>query len=162
MNEGLNSILQSFNPSILRSFDPSVILSIFTAPALCRPNYSIMPRVAISPEATKVIDQLREIHGDLIFHQSGGCCDGSSPMCFPKDEFFIDDNDVLLGTVHDCPFYMSRFQFDYWKHTHLTLHVVPGRGASFSAEIPLGLRFIIESRLLTEEEVAQLAEADRE
>jgi len=115
-----------------------------------------MQRVSITPEARKVIDQLRELHGDLIFHQSGGCCDGSSPMCFPEGELFLDESDVLLGEVHDCPFYMSEFQYEYWKHTHLTLDVVPGRGASFSAEIPLGLRFVIRSRLLTEEEQAQL------
>jgi hypothetical protein len=115
-----------------------------------------MQRVSITPEARKVIDQLRELHGDLIFHQSGGCCDGSSPMCFPEGELFLDESDVLLGEVHDCPFYMSEFQYAYWKHTHLTLDVVPGRGASFSAEIPLGLRFVIRSRLLTEEEQAQL------
>lgn len=109
-----------------------------------------MAKVAITEAAKEVIDTLREKHGALIFHQSGGCCDGSSPMCFPEGEFYIDDNDVQLGEVHGCPFYMSAFQFEYWKHTHLTLDVVPGRGASFSAEIPLGLRFVIESRLLTE------------
>ncbi|MEM9260927.1 MAG: DUF779 domain-containing protein [Bacteroidota bacterium] len=109
-----------------------------------------MAKVAITEAAKDVVDTLREKHGALIFHQSGGCCDGSSPMCFPEGEFYIDDNDVLLGEVHGCPFYMSAFQFEYWKHTHLTLDVVPGRGASFSAEIPLGLRFVIESRLLTE------------
>ena len=107
-----------------------------------------MPRVDITDDARKVIDRLREQHGPLIFHQSGGCCDGSSPMCFPEGEFYIDDNDVQLGEVHGCPFYMSKFQYEYWKHTHLTLDVVEGRGASFSAEIPLGLRFVIDSRLL--------------
>ncbi len=107
-------------------------------------------RVSISEAAKAVIDQLKQAHGNLIFHQSGGCCDGSSPMCFPAGEFYIDDNDVLLGEVHGCPFYMSEFQFKYWQHTHLTLDVVKGRGASFSAEIPLGLRFVIQSRLLTE------------
>lgn len=112
-------------------------------------NYP-MSRVAITPKAISLIDQLRAEHGPLIFHQSGGCCDGSAPMCFPEGEFFIDDNDVLLGEVHGCPFYMAKFQFEYWQHTHLTLDVTEGRGASFSLEIPLGVRFIIESRLLTE------------
>lgn len=107
-------------------------------------------RVAITPAASHVIDTLRSQHGALIFHQSGGCCDGSAPMCFPADDFYLDDNDVLLGEVHGCPFYMSHFQYVYWQHTHLTLDVVEGRGASFSVEIPLGLRFIIQSRLLTE------------
>ncbi|SEQ41591.1 DUF779 domain-containing protein [Neolewinella agarilytica] len=109
-----------------------------------------MPKVDITPAAREVIDRLRAEHGSLIFHQSGGCCDGSSPMCFPEGEFYIDDNDELLGEIHGCPYYMSRFQYEYWKHTHLTLDVTEGRGSSFSAEIPLGLRFVIESRLLTE------------
>lgn len=107
-----------------------------------------MSKVAITDRARDVIDTLRAANGPLIFHQSGGCCDGSSPMCFPEGEFYIDDNDILLGEVHGCPFYMSRFQYEYWQHTHLTLDVVEGRGASFSAEIPLGLRFVIDSRLL--------------
>ena len=77
-------------------------------------------------------------------------------MCFAEGEFFLDESDILLGTIHDCPFYMSKFQFEYWQHTHLTLDVVPGRGDSFSLEIPLGLRFIIQSRLLTEEETKAL------
>lgn len=113
-----------------------------------------MPRVDLTTAAVKLIDQLREKHGPLIFHQSGGCCDGSAPMCFPDGEFFIDDNDVLLGEVHGCPYYMSHFQYEYWQHTHLTLDVTEGRGASFSLEIPLGVRFIIESRLLTEADLA--------
>ena len=84
-----------------------------------------------------------------MFHQSGGCCDGSAPMCFPAGELLVDDdNDVLLGEVAGVPFYMSTFQFQYWRHTHLTLDVVEGRGSSFSLEIPLGLRFVIRSRLL--------------
>ena len=111
-----------------------------------------MPRVAITPAATELVDKLRADNGPLIFHQSGGCCDGSTPMCFPADEFYLDDNDVLLGEVADCPFYMAAFQYEYWKHTHLTLDVTPGRGASFSLEVPLGVRFVIKSRLLTEEE----------
>lgn len=114
-----------------------------------------MPRVTLTAAATELIDQLRAEHGPLIFHQSGGCCDGSAPMCFPEGEFFIDDNDVLLGEVHGCPFYMSHFQYEYWQHTHLTLDVTKGRGASFSLEIPLGVRFIIESRLLTEADMAK-------
>lgn len=114
-----------------------------------------MPKVAITPAAVKVIDRLREQHGPLIFHQSGGCCDGSSPMCFPEGDFFIDDNDELLGEVHDCPYYMSKFQYEYWKHTHLTLDVTEGRGSSFSVEIPLGLRFFIDSRLLTEADMEE-------
>jgi hypothetical protein len=114
-------------------------------------------QIAITTEACNVIDQLRKINGPLMFHQSGGCCDGSQPMCFAKGEFRIGDSDILIGTIHDCEFYMSRDQFEYWKHTHLTLDVVTGRGSSFSLEIPLGLRFLIRSRLLTEEEFKELS-----
>jgi uncharacterized protein (DUF779 family) len=113
-----------------------------------------MQRVTATERARAIIQQLREQHGPLMFHQSGGCCDGSSPMCFQEGELMIDDSDVLLGHVEHVPFYMSRFQYEYWQHTHLTVDVVPGRGASFSLEIPLGLRFVILSRLLTEEEQA--------
>jgi uncharacterized protein (DUF779 family) len=113
-------------------------------------------RVLVTPEAEKVIEQLRAKHGDLMFHQSGGCCDGSAPMCFKKGQFRVGANDVLLGEIAGCPFYMSRSQFEYWKHTQLTVDVTPGRGASFSLEIPLGVRFIIRSRLFTAEERARL------
>jgi uncharacterized protein len=114
-------------------------------------------RVLVSDAAKAVIDQLRAQHGPLIFHQSGGCCDGSAPMCFTADEFLIGDQDVLLGNIHGCAFYMSAFQFEYWKHTQLEVDVTKGRGASFSLEIPLGLRFVIKSRLFTDAEYAALA-----
>lgn len=114
-------------------------------------------RIDVTPEAEEVINSLKKTHGELMFHQSGGCCDGSAPMCFSKGELFIDDNDVLLGKISDCNFYMSRDQFEYWKHTHLTLDVVKGRGASFSLEIPLGIRFIIQSRLFSDDEYKSLA-----
>lgn len=104
-------------------------------------------RVDITKEASQVIDQLRERHGELMFHQSGGCCDGSSPMCLEKGDLLLNENDVWLGTVHGCEFFMSKDQFEYWKHTHLLVDVTKGRGSSFSLEIPLGLRFIIKSRL---------------
>lgn len=113
-------------------------------------------RVIISDAAIKIVEQLRNQHGRLIFHQSGGCCDGSAPMCYAEGELIIGDQDVLLGEVHGCPFYMSAFQFDYWKHTQLELDITKGRGASFSLEIPLGLRFVIKSRLFTDEEIKQL------
>ncbi|MCB0526515.1 MAG: DUF779 domain-containing protein [Lewinellaceae bacterium] len=113
-------------------------------------------RIVISEAARQVIDRLIAQHGPLIFHQSGGCCDGSAPMCYLQGEFLIGDQDVMLGEVHGCPFYMSAFQFEYWKHTQLELDVTKGRGASFSAEIPLGLRFVIKSRLFTDEEWADL------
>ena len=109
-------------------------------------------RVLVTDRATKIIDQLRERHGELMFHQSGGCCDGSSPMCFPKGELMLNETDVKLGTIHGCHFYMSKDQFEYWKHTQLTVDITTGRGSSFSLEIPLGLRFVIKSRLFTDEE----------
>ena len=114
-------------------------------------------RVLITPEAEKIVDQLREANGDLMFHQSGGCCDGSQPMCFPKGEFRTSDSDVLLGEIAGCEFYMSRDQFEYWKHTQLTIDVTPGRGSSFSLEITLGVRFITRSRLYSPEEAGNLA-----
>ena len=107
-----------------------------------------MERVTLSPAAAAVVEKLKAQHGPLMFHQSGGCCDGSSPMCFQEGELMIDDSDILLGELAGCPFYMSKFQYAYWQHTHLTIDVVPGRGASFSLEIPLGMRFIVRSRLL--------------
>ncbi|WP_405206638.1 DUF779 domain-containing protein [Aquimarina sp. LLG6339-5] len=116
----------------------------------------MIERVLITKEARKVIDTLREEHGPLMFHQSGGCCDGSSPMCFPKGELMINDSDIYMGTIHDCEFYMSKDQFEYWKHTQLKVDIVKGRGSSFSLEIPLGIRFIIKSRIFTEEEIDAL------
>ncbi len=113
-------------------------------------------RVAVTAEAARVIDTLRAAHGDLMFHQSGGCCDGSSPMCYPLGEFRIGSRDVYLGAIAGCPFYMGADQFEYWKHTHLTIDVVPGRGGGFSLEAPLGVRFLTRSRLLTDEEVGAL------
>lgn len=113
-------------------------------------------RVDITEQARAVIDRLRGEHGELMFHQSGGCCDGSSPMCYPLGEFRVGGSDVLLGRIHGCPFYMARDQFELWQNTHLTVDVVKGRGASFSVEIPLGLRFVIHSRLFSDEELADL------
>lgn len=113
-------------------------------------------RVAISDKAVEILNQLKEKHGELIFHQSGGCCDGSAPMILEKDEMYLDDSDILLGQLEGVKYYMNKDQFDYWKHTHLTVDITEGRGASFSLEIPLGFRFIIHSRLLTEEEDLEL------
>ena len=104
---------------------------------------------------------LREKHGSLMFHQSGGCCDGSSPMCYPRGEFLIGDSDVQLGEVDGEPFYMSRSQFEYWKHTQLILDVVPGRGGMFSLDGPEGLRFLIRSRVFDDAEIAELRAAGR-
>jgi uncharacterized protein len=113
-------------------------------------------RISATPGALKIIRQLREEHGELMFHQSGGCCDGSQPMCFEKGEFKVGSNDVYLGDVDGCGFFMSGDQFEYWKHTQLSMDITPGRGSSFSLEIPLGLRFIIRSRLFSDEESSHL------
>ncbi|MEY3208323.1 MAG: hypothetical protein RL064_354 [Bacteroidota bacterium] len=119
-------------------------------------NNSTTPRVIVSPAAEKIIAQLKATHGDLMFHQSGGCCDGSQPMCFEKGEFKVGGSDVQIGTIADCAFYMSKDQFEYWKHTQLLIDITPGRGSSFSLEIPLGLRFIVHSRLFTDAELENL------
>ncbi len=116
-----------------------------------------LPRVTITPNAAKVVEQLRAKHGELMFHQSGGCCDGSSPMCYPKGEFIVGSSDVWMGEIADCDFFIAADQFEYWKHTELTIDVGPGRGASFSLEIPLGLRFVTKSRLFSDEEFDRLA-----
>ncbi|WP_366146405.1 DUF779 domain-containing protein [uncultured Pseudokineococcus sp.] len=111
-------------------------------------------RVDITPGAAALLERLRSRHGPLMFHQSGGCCDGSSPMCFPQGDFLTGTGDVLLGEVAGAPFWMSASQYGYWRHTHLTVDVVPGRGSGFSVEAPEGVRFLIRSRLLTEAEQA--------
>ena len=113
-------------------------------------------RVKITPAATEVVEQLRVKHGELMFHQSGGCCDGSSPMCYPKGEFIVGSSDVWLGEVAGCDFYMAKDQFEFWQHTELTIDITEGRGASFSLEIPLGLRFVTKSRVFTYEESQNL------
>ena len=113
-------------------------------------------RVLVSPDAAKIITQLKATYGALMFHQSGGCCDGSQPMCFEKGEFKVGGNDIQIGTIADCAFFMSKDQFEYWKHTQLLIDITPGRGSSFSLEIPLGLRFIVHSRLFTEAELENL------
>jgi len=115
-----------------------------------------LARVAITPKAVELLAKLEGLHGPLMFHQSGGCCDGSSPMCYPRGEFKLGGSDVYLGSVAGTPFYMSASQYEYWKHTHLTVDVVKGRGSGFSVEAPEGVRFLIRSRLFTDEEYARL------
>ncbi|MEC3887445.1 DUF779 domain-containing protein [Xanthomonas campestris] len=111
--------------------------------------------------ALQLIDTLRARHGDVLFHQSGGCCDGSSPMCFPVGDFIVGDRDVLLGEIGGAPFYISAPQFEYWKHTQLIIDVVPGRGGMFSLENGEGVRFLVRSRLFSNGEFAQLQLAKR-
>jgi uncharacterized protein (DUF779 family) len=124
-------------------------------------------RVAVTPEAADLLRRLRDDHGPLMFHQSGGCCDGSSPMCFPLGDFLTGDADEHLGDLSigptpgdadTVPVWMSKAQFEYWRHTHLTIDVVPGRGAGFSVEAPYGVRFLLRSRLLTNAELAAFDE----
>jgi uncharacterized protein (DUF779 family) len=116
-------------------------------------------QVLATDAAIELMAKLHGKHGDLMFHQSGGCCDGSSPMCYPRGEFLLGDNDVLLGMLGDTPFYISGSQFEYWKHTQLILDVVPGRGGMFSLENPEGVRFLIRSRVFTDEEINALRTA---
>ena len=118
-------------------------------------------QVLRTPAAEALMQQLQAKHGPLMFHQSGGCCDGSSPMCYPKDDFIVGDHDVLLGTLDGTPFYISGPQFEYWKHTELTLDVVPGRGGMFSLDNGEGVRFHIRSRVFTDAEIATLRSAGR-
>jgi len=120
-------------------------------------------RVGLTPKAVALLSELTQLHGPLMFHQSGGCCDGSAPMCYPLGEFRVGAADVRLaeldaGLPHTIPFWMSESQFAYWSHTHLTVDVVPGRGSGFSVESPTGQRFLIRSRLFTDEESEQLTE----
>ncbi len=114
-------------------------------------------RVTATPEALALIERLKAEHGELMFHQSGGCCDGSTPMCFELDEFMVGPSDVRLGEVGGCPFYMSAAQFEFWQRTHLTLDVTLGRAGMFSLEGSSRHRFVIRSRLFTDEELASLS-----
>jgi len=116
-------------------------------------------RVTLTQAAAELIHKLKSIHGELMFHQSGGCCDGSSPMCYPRAEFKVGQEDVYLGSIESCPFYMSGAQFECWKHTHLTIDVVKGRGSGFSVEAPEGVRFLTRSRVFSDEELAELESA---
>ena len=119
-------------------------------------------RVEVSAEAAALLRVLTAQHGPLMFHQSGGCCDGSAPMCFPVGMFLTGSGDVLLGELdigldRTVPVYMSESQFEYWKYTHLTIDVVDGRGSGFSVEAPTGRRFLTRSRMLDQAELEHFA-----
>ncbi len=114
-------------------------------------------RVDATPAAVELIERLRARHGPLMFHQSGGCCDGSSPMCYPVGDLLLGSADVRLGEIADAPFYMSASQFAYWQHTKLIIDVVEGRGGMFSLENGEGVRFLTRSRMYTDDELAHLA-----
>jgi uncharacterized protein len=131
--------------------------------ASAAPLYGTLPaRIETTPAADDLLRKLTSIHGPLMFHQSGGCCDGSAPMCYTAGEFRVGGADVLLGELFiqdiEAPIkvWISLEQFEYWKHTHITIDVVPGRGGGFSLETPEGLRFIIRSRLFSDEEAMEL------
>ena len=113
-------------------------------------------KVSATPEARQLLAEIIADHGPVLFHQSGGCCDGSSPMCYPQGDFIVGDRDVLLGEIGGAPFYISPSQFEYWKHTQLIIDVVNGRGGMFSLENGEGVRFLVRSRLFTDDEYAQL------
>ena len=114
-------------------------------------------RVLLTDAAADLLRRLRDRHGELMFHQSGGCCDGSSPMCYPEGDLIVGDRDVLLGLVDGVPVWISGSQFQAWKHTQLIIDVVPGRGAGFSLETPEGVRFLTRGRAFSAEENAALS-----
>jgi uncharacterized protein (DUF779 family) len=116
----------------------------------------MVERVLVTDAAATVIERLRHQHGALLFHQSGGCCDGSSPMCYPLGEFRVGAQDILLGRIADTPVYIGAAQFDLWSHTQLIIDVVRGRGGGFSLEAPEGVRFLTRSRVFTDDEAAAL------
>ena len=116
----------------------------------------MVERVLATEEAIALIEQLKAKHGPVMFHQSGGCCDGSSPMCYPDGDLILGDQDVFLGEIGGAKFYMHKNQFDYWKHTQLIIDVVDGRGGMFSLEGVLGKRFLTRSRAFTKEELVEL------
>ncbi|RDY69936.1 MULTISPECIES: DUF779 domain-containing protein [Halobacillus] len=119
----------------------------------------MVERVKATDAALELIEMLKEKHGPLLFHQSGGCCDGSSPMCYEEGDLLIGSQDVLLGKIGDTPFYINKKQYDYWKHTQLIIDVVDGRGGMFSLEGVEGKRFLTRSRAFTDEEYKELKES---
>ena len=116
------------------------------------PSIETPAQVVATDAALALIERLKSRYGDLMFHQSGGCCDGSAPMCFPLGDFLLGDGDRHLGDIGGVPFYISESQYAYWSHTQLIIDVVPGRGGMFSLEGPEGLRFLTRSRLYEDAE----------
>lgn len=118
--------------------------------------YNMLQKVISLPAANQLIETIKNIHGELMFFQSGGCCDGSAPMCYLRGEFKLSDNDVYLGDIENCPFYIAHDQYEYWKHTQLIIDAIKGRGAGFSLEAPEGMRFLTRSRVFTDDELIEL------
>ena len=114
-------------------------------------------RVTATPAALDLIKALQEEHGEILFHQSGGCCDGSAPMCYPTHDYMVGDRDVRLGPIGGAQVYINRDQFEYWKHTQLIIDVVPGRGGMFSLDNGSGKRFLTRGRVFSDDEAAALA-----
>lgn len=119
-------------------------------------NTALPERVRATDATVALISELRERHGPVLFHQSGGCCDGSAPMCFPIDDYIVSDDDVCLGEIGGAKFYISPSQYEYWKHTQLIIDVVEGRGGMFSLENGTGKRFLVRSRLFSDDEARAL------
>jgi len=148
----------------LRAFGATLRANGFVFPPsiTCAKTMSVeVLQVTATAKAIELIETLRAQHGPLLFHQSGGCCDGSSPMCYPQNDFIVGDLDVLLGEIAGAPFYISPSQFEYWKHTQLTIDVVEGRGGMFSLENGTGSRFLVRSRLFEDAEFEALRAAGR-
>lgn len=116
-------------------------------------------RIVATPAGLALIDEIRAEHGPVLFHQSGGCCDGSSPMCYPLGEFRLGDGDILLGEVGGAPVYIGRAQGEAWAHTQLILDVVPGRGGMFSLDNGRERRFLVRGRVFTDAELSSLRAA---
>ena len=116
----------------------------------------MLKRLVFTDATNELVTELEEIHGDLLFHQSGGCCDGSAPMCFPRNEFKVGARDIYLGKIKCHPFFIAQDQYAYWKHTQLIIDVVRGRGGMFSLEGPTGKRFLTRSKVFTDKEVQNL------
>jgi uncharacterized protein (DUF779 family) len=117
-------------------------------------------RVIATDAALALIESLTKKHGPVMFHQSGGCCDGSAPMCYPQGDLIVGDHDRLLGEIGGMPFYIGDSHFEYWKHTQLIIDVVPGRGGMFSLEGPEGMRFLTRSRLFEDDEWQELQQKE--
>ncbi len=115
-------------------------------------------KVSATPAALDLLAEIAAEHGPVLFHQSGGCCDGSAPMCYPLGEFKVGERDVLLGEIEGCPVYIGGQQFERWKHTQLVIDVVKGRGSGFSVEAPEGVRFLTRSRVFSDGELSELCE----
>ncbi len=116
----------------------------------------MVERVIVTPQAAAVVERLKAVHGPLMFHQSGGCCDGSSPMCYPHGEFRVGGEDLHVGDIAGCEFWMWAPQYEYFSNSQLVIDVVPGRGSGFSLEAPEGVRFLTRSRLFDDAEIAEL------